>query len=951
MPVFLAADPTLLKGKIQLFTFFNRREMEAFNRQLRLENPGLGVGNDPFSASFMDSWEAEQARYQQLVANGRQSEAEAHKAVFDAQIVQSLESKGLDATTEEARHVWLRIEPGDFVQTERAVTSDFFNRSDINRLASHAAGRMGEVERETGFLGAGVSGSGVRKTGATQFGNDLTNNLVDFPTELTHLVTRGLSVPTGELYQSPVLGNAINARAEALDRVIAKENAANLQTNLANAAWNREHPSEDPRPVNFPTDLTRGQIVADNLVQVMSSLGETQRLEMAHQFGVGQLYEDAADLETFQTDLTATLDNTTPIQSDPQGGTVTIGDNVWGLMLASIPSEANAGNDQVTLQNANIIFNGSDSLAGQGGLGSELFVRHGEANSMLAQLIPEGDPFWMSQAYAEALEEARQSGDDARLQALVAANVKTPVDAKMLDKLSVSPYVQREEQAAENRKQFAEYASHGIFNAVVDLGYNSVRQKAVDGVTTSFNESFLKTPVLGDFMRKNPHVLAKVTDELATKPAQNGLSFVKNFVKETGNQLIKDMFAGEKLSLDYFGKLFTGARALKAEDGTPLNVLNILFPNFFPPGSPILDREIKDAMKASFALDKIVIDGKVMDFFKGGDRKVIITDEWTHNGNGLRSRMAGKPKISLVTAGGTEEYVFELLPSVKPSLNVNRAGDGMEDPFGGRGILYRHTQNLAQIEIAGSSPIFQSMGISGELIEVCAAVTNYPGQRRDSNNEFITGHYPFGTSDADPELTGNNAEHVLGAWNRVEQGLQTLIRRGKPLKFRIAYKGVPALEHEVFVLRADRLHVRRDRLFFKLTMVRITFPEAVGMDVTSQAAGTAAQAQAAQTAHQNRVAAVTALEAGSVPAEVPGSPADAKSQAEQTLSRIYERSEANAKKADLPLNPEAVKPIFNKDVFDLQKQQAVESRILTPEQVEEAKRRDAEIMGGSPPSR
>ena len=84
-------------------------------------------------------------------------------------------------------------------------------------------------------------------------------------------------------------------------------------------------------------------------------------------------------------------------------------------------------------------------------------------------------------------------------------------------------------------------------------------------------------------------------------------------------------------------------------------------------------------------------------------------------------------------------------------------------------------------------------------------------------------------------------EHAFGAYAQSEDMLLTLVREGKPCKFTISYNALMsattfAIEHEVLLYKIERVYPRRDKIYYKLSMMRTSYPEQGKTDRSAEAA-------------------------------------------------------------------------------------------------------------------
>lgn len=229
-----------------------------------------------------------------------------------------------------------------------------------------------------------------------------------------------------------------------------------------------------------------------------------------------------------------------------------------------------------------------------------------------------------------------------------------------------------------------------------------------------------------------------------------------------------------------------------------------------------------------------------------------LNNQYFDNGSAIGG--LPKPRIRLTpqalngrTKAALPPFEFKLLPAAKTNLSVNRGqGDGTDMPFHSEGIKYHHIQNIANIEVPGGAPIFQSLGIQGEVIEICGAIISYGD--REYNKEFNLGSYPYGTTgrnksggfDAKTTEVLNSTErleyHARGAFDQAENELAALVRSGVPCTFSIEYGYIKSpIKFEVLVRKIERIQARRDKVYYRLQMERISFDTRKGANVSADA--------------------------------------------------------------------------------------------------------------------
>lgn len=207
--------------------------------------------------------------------------------------------------------------------------------------------------------------------------------------------------------------------------------------------------------------------------------------------------------------------------------------------------------------------------------------------------------------------------------------------------------------------------------------------------------------------------------------------------------------------------------------------------------------------------------------------------------------------VSLKPARGSKRrpYVFEVMPAVRSVAQTQ----GMQAPGADRGIQFRTSLNVAKINVPGSQPVYQVMGISEEYIEFVGA---FLGMR--SHNQ-MTGMGDLakngGASSRLEEFFGpaQSSWQYNRAWQE-SQEVRDLLISGETLKLGVySYAGmnqIPTggsdrsgqegigLEVEGYVIAFER-HIQRDdrvwyRIVFRVTKhgVAQAAPRRIGIAVS-----------------------------------------------------------------------------------------------------------------------
>lgn len=173
---------------------------------------------------------------------------------------------------------------------------------------------------------------------------------------------------------------------------------------------------------------------------------------------------------------------------------------------------------------------------------------------------------------------------------------------------------------------------------------------------------------------------------------------------------------------------------------------------------------------------------------------------------------------------------FEVPPAMATVTSVH-GGMGTVAPGAGSGISVRHVQNVSTMVIPGSVPLYQSLGIQGQMVEFVGAflgfdaqvyhdasihMGNTPGSnvlREDSpdplHKEGSTAANIVSSQSGHPYGMGN-----AGSW-AISRMFEAHIRRGEPMKL-VIDTGVVVISYNVLVAGFDRVYQRDDRTWYKI---------------------------------------------------------------------------------------------------------------------------------------
>jgi hypothetical protein len=209
---------------------------------------------------------------------------------------------------------------------------------------------------------------------------------------------------------------------------------------------------------------------------------------------------------------------------------------------------------------------------------------------------------------------------------------------------------------------------------------------------------------------------------------------------------------------------------------------------------------------------------------------------------------------------------FEVPPATASTLSVH-GSSGFTAPGAAPGISVKHVQNISTMTIPGTVPLYQSLGIQGQMIEFVGAFLGFdPGVLHDAHKHFVgpsiyqadreaTRNERIVLSGGNPSLTPGESQvysefspdpfylptdaqakqidergHLgtayglsngptygmgnVGSW-AVSRAFEMQIRRGQPLRL-VIDTGVVTITYEIVVAGFDRLYQRDDRTWYKI---------------------------------------------------------------------------------------------------------------------------------------
>jgi len=331
-----------------------------------------------------------------------------------------------------------------------------------------------------------------------------------------------------------------------------------------------------------------------------------------------------------------------------------------------------------------------------------------------------------------------------------------------------------------------------------------------------------------------------VAQDLIQQPAKGAIAAVQKEVNQLFGGVMDSILTGQPI------RAFEGAKS-------PADMLGMLgktalggaFPWLLPPDSK-LSSPLRKYLVGTGALDNFLGISAFNVYDKGGmkieqdGRAPKIDNSFI---DAVPSNPIGalpKPQIVFADDNGVIRYEFKLLPAMKSNTQLGHGQDGQDVPFPSYGISYSHVQNIASIDVPGGTPLFQSLGISADIIEIVGEVVSYGFRAVGGTKDFSQSMFPFGP-DLNAEGSGNKkiagalsnnatertSYRAYGAWNDVEEGLMKLTKEGKPIHFKIMYSylnaadtSFAAIDYKVYIARVQRIHARRDKVYYKITMIR-----------------------------------------------------------------------------------------------------------------------------------
>jgi len=205
---------------------------------------------------------------------------------------------------------------------------------------------------------------------------------------------------------------------------------------------------------------------------------------------------------------------------------------------------------------------------------------------------------------------------------------------------------------------------------------------------------------------------------------------------------------------------------------------------------------------------------------------------------------------------GAGRLRFEIPPASQSVLPIHNGAGGRTAPGAQAGISFKHVQNYASLMIPGSSPVYQSLGIQGHMIEFVGVFLGYNHNRplssslheaekfkRDAAGKPVinpkTGKPEVQLSDhfnpqnPDPLYLNTFADKdqwssiqknapalgTGGAW-AISKAFEQHVEAGLPQFFEI-YSGVARIRYKVIVLSLERFYERDDRVWYKFQALAV----------------------------------------------------------------------------------------------------------------------------------
>lgn len=200
-----------------------------------------------------------------------------------------------------------------------------------------------------------------------------------------------------------------------------------------------------------------------------------------------------------------------------------------------------------------------------------------------------------------------------------------------------------------------------------------------------------------------------------------------------------------------------------------------------------------------------------------------------------------------VTLGGLK---FDLPPS---TMATHGGVHGHVVPGVEAGIRFEHIQNFASLLIPGSTPVYQSLGIQGLVVEFVGAFIGYDHNRLLNNHLNVTvdqdKNYQKLNQWPDPLGIQSLENREGGSWE-ISRTFVDQVRQGVPMEFLI-FNSVSDLATEirynVIVLNFTRWYRDKGRTFYRFKCLAVDSAETGrGSTVTAQTAPTAFKKQVQQ---------------------------------------------------------------------------------------------------------
>lgn len=324
--------------------------------------------------------------------------------------------------------------------------------------------------------------------------------------------------------------------------------------------------------------------------------------------------------------------------------------------------------------------------------------------------------------------------------------------------------------------------------------FDNLDPNAGDG-TPTFSERALDaikggaSDILAETARKDPNV-AKVLGNMS--PAEL-------------NRTIEDVAAGDWTAAGKSAAILVIKGKLRDQLG-----------EYFPAAEPFIDMALE---RMGLKVPQINEDGSLA-------QQLAVEDDVPPTMNASRRvlgpvghKLADEIRVKL---GPLE---FEIPPATQNVIPVPGGNTGQVTPGAQAGISFRHMQNIATMLIPGGSPVYQSLGVSGHMLDfvgVFLGFNRFRPLRAEFTDQGIRDALnpdPLYVGSGDPKRPGNQyTGHGLG-WDQgswaVSRRFQDEIAKGMPLRF-VMSTGITTIDYLVIVTSIERLFQRDDRTYYRI---------------------------------------------------------------------------------------------------------------------------------------